>query len=436
MAPNPKELVISDSVTTISPVSKAKIPSDVIQVDDHLYSAEKLAQFHPGGEVFVRAFSGFDATEAFLSYHRRKFPHSKMATYSVGVQKANKPSGVDADYLELCEIIEKVLPRHKAFAPFSYYVKVFALLSSAIGLEFYIHYTASYKWHLTAVLGLLMALIGLNIQHDANHGAVSRNSWVNRILGMTQNWIGGSALDWIHQHVVQHHVNCNDVNHDPDLAGSDLLRLNPIKPLLDHQAGQHLYMFLLLSLFGFSVTAESLNHIIKGHHHKDMSTLLTSHRVFEASASVLFFSRWVLLPIYLTSSVSTLVQIAPMFMVAGYYLSFFFIISHNFVGAHMFDRDAVGSNPSFLYKQVTSSSNVGGAWLCFLNGGLNYQIEHHLFPRIQHNHYPTIAPFVREFCLKKGIPYVHFASVTENMASCVEHLSNMGSKLAPSEFER
>ena len=115
----------------------------------------------------------------------------------------------------------------------------------------------------------------------------------------------------------------------------------------------------------------------------------------------------------------------------GYYLAFFFIISHNFVGVHMFDssNSSRPANPSFLYKQVTSSSNVGGAWLCLLNGGLNYQIEHHLFPRIQHSHYPTIAPIVKAFCAKKGIPYVHFPTVAGNMASCVQHLSNMGHKV-------
>lgn len=411
--------------------SSDALPADCVQVDGKLYSASKLARWHPGGEIFVRAFSGFDASEAFLSYHRRKFPHASMTEFAVGTKKASKADGVDADYLELCDIVEKVLPRHKSFAPFSYYVKVLFLVSSALGLELYMHTTVSYKWYLSGLLGLFMALIGLNIQHDANHGAVSRNSWVNRLLGMTQNWIGGSAVDWIHQHVVQHHVNCNDVNHDPDIVGSDLLRLNPLKPLLGHQVFQHLYMFLLLSLFGFSVTVESLRHIVNGHHHKDMSALLASHRVLDASTSILFFLRWIVLPLYQAPSIFTFLNLAPLFIVAGYYLSFFFIISHNFIGAHMFDRDAAGANPSFLYKQVTSSSNVGGAWLCFLNGGLNYQIEHHLFPRIQHTHYPTIAPVVREFCKKKGLPYVHFPTVLENMSSTVKHLSDMGNDLSP-----
>jgi len=437
MSPQSKAL---DEAGTAAPLGaglfKGELGANVVQVDDRLYDARKLAAWHPGGEVFVRAFAGLDASEAFLSYHRRRFPHAKMSSFAVGTQRARKALEVDADYLELCELVEKVLPRHKSFAPASYYVKISVLLAAAVGLELYMHTTATYTWPLSLALGLLMALIGLNIQHDANHGAVSRSSWVNRLLGMTQNWIGGSAIDWIHQHVVQHHVNCNDVTHDPDIAGSDLLRLNPMKPLLVHHAGQHLYMFLMLLLFGFSITVESLGNSIKGFHHTKFSSLLSTHRVFETLSSLFFFSRWILLPLYQVPSWHTLASVVPMFVAAGYYLAFFFIISHNFVGVAMFDAKAsppaanADAPKSFLHRQVASSSNVGGAWLCFLNGGLNYQIEHHLFPRISHTHYPTIAPVVREFCLAKGLPYVHFASVGENMASCVDHLSRLGSELA------
>ena len=64
---------------------------------------------------------------------------------------------------------------------------------------------------------MLVAIAGLNIQHDANHGAISKNPWVNRILGLTENMIGGSQVNWIHQPVVQHHLHTNDVHLDPDM---------------------------------------------------------------------------------------------------------------------------------------------------------------------------------------------------------------------------
>ena len=142
---------------------------------------------------------------------------------------------------------------------------------------------------------------------------------------------------------------------------------------------------------------------------------------------LLFVLRWTVLPVYQTGGPGVLLSVAPMYIVAGYYLSFFFIISHNFEGVEMFDRDnGKGAEKSFLYQQVASSSNVGGAFLCFLNGGLNYQIEHHLFPCISHCHYPLISGHVREFCEKRKIPYVHFSGVLENVGSLVRHLEQLG----------
>jgi fatty acid desaturase (delta-4 desaturase) len=84
----------------------------------------------------------------------------------------------------------------------------------------------------------------------------------------------------------------------------------------------------------------------------------------------------------------------------GFYLSFFFLISHNFKGTHIQEDTTRSSNKdgkknSYLYKQISSSSNVGGWWLAQLNGGLNYQIEHHLFPRMSHMHYHRISPIVK-----------------------------------------
>lgn len=138
-----------------------------------------------------------------LKTYRRRFPHEKYDKFllpgSASKAVPLKDAEADKDFLELCRLVEHVLPRNKAFAPLSYYLKIGVLLTVSIGLELYIHSTASYRWYLTGFLGFLFALIGLNIQHDANHGAISRYAIVNRALGLTQNWIGGSAVDWIHQ---------------------------------------------------------------------------------------------------------------------------------------------------------------------------------------------------------------------------------------------
>ena len=81
---------------------------------------------------------------------------------------------------------------------------------------------------------------------------------------------------------------------------------------------------------------------------------------------------------------------------------------------------------SFLLQQAAASSNVGGPALCALNGGLNYQIEHHLFPRLHNGHYPAVAPIVKAWCKEQGYPYVHYPTVGENVRAMVRHLWRLG----------
>eukprot|EP01033_Poteriospumella_lacustris_P002598 gene2598-1891_t len=449
--PPEAEIVAAQAPTSTKKSDELKpLTETTVQVDDKLYDAETLSNIHPGGDIFVKAFAGRDATEAFLSYHRRTFPHSKMTEHLVGNTKSNRDaSNDDKEYLELCQRIDEVLPRNKSFAPLSYYVKLFGLLSLTLGLEAYIHYTGSYRWYLTGIQGLFFAWVGMNIQHDANHGAISRFGWVNRVLGLSQNWIGGSAIDWIHQHVVQHHIAPNDCEKDPDIVGNPLLRLNPLRPLLASQRFQHLYVFVLFMLFGLTYIGFAAHHVLVGFHFSKMSRLVEDVRMREMLGFVWFFARWIVGPLVRFPSVATFVNILPMFIVGGYYLSFFFIISHNFEGVYLEENGAgvtkiansensnqvAGKGMGFLRRQVATASNVGGRVLCFFNGGLNYQIEHHLFPRIQHTHYPTIAPVVQKFCEEKGIPYIHFPTVGDNVMSCVRHLYQMGHRQYPSGFK-
>ena len=235
-------------------------------------------------------------------------------------------------------------------------------------------------------------------------------------------------MSWIHQYVVQHHINTHDIHNDPDIEGNPILRLNPMKPVFKVHLFQHIYVFVLLALFGFTFVYDSFMNVVRAFHFIPFSKLINKYRPFEIAMAVVLVLRWLVLPLVQKPSVFTLLNIAPMFMVGGYYLSFFFVISHNFADVKMIDKTSKDASKSFLYNQVVSSSNVGGSWLCFLNGGLNYQIEHHLFPRIQHTHYPKIAPIVREFCLKKKIPYVHFPTVYDNFVACRKHLWQLGNE--------
>lgn len=398
------------------------ITEDNILVDNKLYSVDSIAKMHPGGSLFIELFAGKDATNAFISYHRKEFPHDKYSELLSETFIENNAIN-NSDYFELCSLVEKIIPKHKSFAPSHYYIKASIILAVAFGLEFYMHYFIFYKWYLSALLGLFYAFIGLNIQHDANHGAISKNPYINYILGLSQNWIGGSAISWKHQHVVQHHVYTNDTELDPDISGTTLLRLNPMRVYNNWYQFQYIYFFILIGLYGWTATFSFLYDVIYGINYTKMSKYVIHQRVFDLSCILLYFIRWYVIPVYQTNTFYTLIEISPMGLVAGYYLGFFFILSHNFKGTKF---STIDENNSFLYQQVSSSCNVGGPILCFFNGGLNYQIEHHLFPKMNHSHYPKVAPIVKEYCLSKNIPYRHYNTVMENLYDTISHLHTMG----------
>ena len=400
--------------------------SGLIYVDGKSYLVDDIAKNHPGGPLFIKMFAGKDATDAFLTYHRKPFPSHRVDSSWTG-GTATSHTGPYDDYLSLCAEVEKVVPRNKSFAPYSYFIKISSILGSALWLEYYMHSNTVYVWYLSAILGWLYALIGLNIQHDANHGAISRHFWINRILGLTQNWIGGSSISWYHQHVVQHHIHTNDVVLDPDISGTKLLRLNPLRSWFRFYSLQYIYFFFLISLYGCTAIFDFIGDAWNGTMYTPMSPLLLNERRFDLICSLGFLVRWIIYPIYVTKNIYTIFHILPMMTVAGYYLAFFFILSHNFLGTtfHSVNHDD-NQTTSLLYRQVSSSCNVGGSWLCFSNGGLNYQIEHHLFPRMNHTHYPIIAPIVKQFCKTRGIPYVHYPTVWDNLQSTISHLKHLG----------
>lgn len=214
-----------------------------------------------------------------------------------------------------------------------------------------------------------------------------------------------------------------------------MIRLNPRNPLMKWHMFQYLYVFVLLAVFGISYSVNSALYAVRFGNFTEYSKMLRKYQALDLFFVALFHLRLTVMPFLLSNSRSyiwTALSILPLYVVGGYYLSFFFLISHNFEGAHFFDKTKGSkSADSFLFAQVTSSSNVGGKLLCFMNGGLNYQIEHHLFPRIQHSHYPSIAPYVEQYCKMKEIPYVHFPTILDNVRATAAHLLAMGTNESP-----
>jgi len=294
-APAPGDPPVASAALTRDEV--ASRGDELLVVGSGVYSVKGLAESHPGGEFFVRLFGGRDATTAFVQYHRRSFPAQRMSTHLVA-PLSGEAVAEDAELLELAAAVDTIIREAGGgFAPWTYYVKAGALLLAAVGLEL-----GMLVWGRnvlgSVVLGVLFACIGLNIQHDANHGALSRRPWVNTLFGLAQDWIGGSRLLWAHQHVVLHHIFTNHHSKDPDITADPLLKLRPMDATRPYHMWQHLYIFGVYMLFGVKVTLLAISELWDFRYCAvDISPAARRYRAPALYAKLFFVLRFFALPL-------------------------------------------------------------------------------------------------------------------------------------------
>lgn len=413
-----------------SAASPKQFVRDVIRVDGVYYDTKRIAACHPGGELIVLLSNQTDGTALFNSSHRRHFPHQKYKHLAVPEDDVAPTSRLPPNsqhydlYFEICEKVRPILSPTNGFAPWWYFVKVFVLVAFVVAIDVSTFSWARPLW-VTALQSLFMAWIGLNVQHDANHGAVSRNWMINRALGLTQDLCGGTSVAWSYNHNVVHHVHCNDVERDHDLA-IPMLRLMKSVPWSMGYKFQQFYFLALEAVFGLVHVVQTQVWMWRGPGEK-MRLVMKDWNLSRVISLIIPLRLMGLLMVQ-PSIHDALVHTVVQYCLGGLYLAFFFLISHNFCGAK---KEGVDSTAGcFVTNQVETSSNVGGSLLAFLNGGLNFQIEHHLFPRVHHSYYPKIAPVVRKICEARGIQYVHFATIKDNFTSTFTHLESLGMKTA------
>lgn len=402
--------------------------SDVLRIDGVYYDTQKMADAHPGGDLVVLMCNKQDATAMFNSSHRRTFNHEKYKKFVVNESDVAEASKLPVytqkydTYFEICEKVKPMLAKTGGFATWEYFLKVIFLLGVVLTIDVYTIFYGRMMW-MTIVQSFFFGWIGLNIQHDANHGAVSKTWSVNRMLGLSQDVIGGNSLGWMINHNTVHHVHCNDTDLDHDLD-IPLLRLHKKVPWKLNHTMQQIYFMILQVLFG--PVHVTYNFLLIWSGPTEAQKIYKHYWSLNQITSLILPLRIVSIAMHSHSIQNTLLHMFVQYAVGGLYLAFFFIISHNFEGVHKENIDS--TQGCFVRNQVETSCNVGGAKLAQINGGLNFQIEHHLFPRVHHSNYAKIAPAVKEICKKKGISYVHYPTIWENFYSTYTHLKNLGKK--------
>jgi len=403
-----------------------------------VYDLSEFSKVHPGGSNILNIFGGKDATIHYYMLH----PHNNIRTNILGKYKIAKYTNVtNIDDLkelnkndkndnlytlnspifnELKASIKKAVPYQ--YATLEWWFKAIAIMIAEIYIEYH-NYIYGYTIVKSILLGFLMAMIGLCIQHDANHGAVSRKDIINRLWGYTQDWIGGRSLLWKHHHVLLHHAYTNVLEYDPDIT-TDLLRLHKDIKYKKYHYWQKIYIWFLLLLLPINWHFTEFFDLYRMNHmSQKISSLATNEMRIGLFLRILFYIRFYIIPMLLYPSLYTFLNICLSLAVGGAYLGINFIISHNFEGV----LNNINSNSNdWAISQIESSSTVGGRILGFFHGGLNYQIEHHLFPRISHVHYYKIKPIIQEWCKKNDVIYNYYNTLWSNIYSCYKYLELQG----------
>ncbi|HEX6981726.1 MAG TPA: acyl-CoA desaturase [Balneolaceae bacterium] len=262
------------------------------------------------------------------------------------------------------------------------------------------------------VMGVAMAGIGFSISHDALHGAYSSNKHINQWLGYTFDMLGANGYIWKITHNVIHHTYTNIYEHDEDLEVAEFIRLSPNA---EHKPIHRIQHFLAFIAYGFATLFWVF---IKDYKYFFQSRLGPyedkKHPVSEwitlIITKVLYYGYMLVLPL-LVLPVSWW-QLAIGFLIvhftAGVILGIIFQLAHVVEGTEHPTENAEGNiENAWMIHQLETTSDFahGNKLLCWYIGGLNYQIEHHLFPKICSIHYPEISPIVHRVAQKHGIPY-------------------------------
>ncbi|MDP4828366.1 MAG: acyl-CoA desaturase [Flavobacteriales bacterium] len=317
------------------------------------------------------------------------------------------------------------------------YVKTAVLVSTYILPFVAILAFAPSFWVMTGlwiIMGFAMAGIGMSVMHDANHGAYLRDAKGNKFIGRILNLLGGSVYNWNLQHNVLHHTYTNVSGKDNDIDNKLVLKFAPhgeVKPVHKHQWYLAFFFYGILTIYW----ALAKDHVQYIRYRKEGLNKMTKNesRLFLFKITFLK-TAYMLVAIGLPMMVGyTFWQVFTGFLVmhfiAGMILSVVFQLAHVVESTDYPLPDEKGNmENSWAVHQLHTTADFArhNKFLSWYVGGLNFQVEHHLFPNICHVHYADLAPIVKETAAEFNYPYHEFNSFGQAFKSHIATLRKFG----------
>ncbi len=290
------------------------------------------------------------------------------------------------------------------------------------------------------LMGVGMAGVGFSIMHDANHGSYSKNPKVNKIMSFTMYMLGGSPLNWQIQHNVLHHTFTNISGKDEDIdAPVWLLRFSPHSPHYKVQRFQHIYAWGFYSLITimWSITKD-FNQLKR---YEEMGMLKTKQTSYKKEigklilAKVFYYTFALIVPLIFVNASWWIILLAyiSMHLVCGVIISTVFQCAHVVPEMKFPLPDSSGNmEEDWAVHQLQTTANFArnNRILSWFVGGLNHQIEHHLFPHICHIHYKDISKIVKETANEFNVTYMEIPSFRKAISLHTQELKMLGRNAA------
>ena len=297
--------------------------------------------------------------------------------------------------------------------------------------------TGIYFWLCWVLMGFGLAGIGMSVMHDANHKAYSADNRINNIIGHTLNLVGGDANNWKLQHNILHHTYTNIYPADEDIADKPGLRFSPSSNYSKAHRFQFLYAFGLYTLLTFFWVfvkdfPQYFRYIKSGVAAQGASKKWPGF--VKLLAWKFFYIGYILIWPIMALDIPAwhiILGFLILHMIAGTILSVVFQLAHVVeCAAFPMTNESGDIENEWAIHQLKTTADFGGKnrLLTFYVGGLNYQVIHHLFPRICHIHYPSIAPIIAATAKEFNLPYHHYPSFGSALHSHVSMPKKLGRK--------
>ncbi|MDQ3073356.1 MAG: acyl-CoA desaturase [Bacteroidota bacterium] len=288
---------------------------------------------------------------------------------------------------------------------------------------------------LWTIMGFGVAGIGMSVMHDGNHGAYSGNDRVNYLIGHAVNLLGGSAYNWKVQHNVLHHTYTNIRHMDEDIDDKPMLRFSPHAKVKFYHRLQWIYAFFFYGILTlYWVVAKDFVQYAK-YTREGLAAASTQKNIIILlkiiAVKLIYFFIIIAVPV-LFFGLPLLPVIAGfliMHFIAGLVLTTTFQLAHSVEGTtHPLPDEKGNIENEWAIHQLNTTVNFSpkNKLLSWYVGGLNFQVEHHLFPTISHVHYPKIAGIVKATAEEFNVPYLENKTVGKALRSHISALQTYG----------